>query len=465
MDFDRILSAYKSKTCVMSVERFPDGKYGNIRIAAGNKAHCDDMMNVMHRPFIPDSPYAEYFPENKNFEDFCYRCAFQGQPLHSYVRLPQMGLWLNMFLLPLESDKENTGYCVYAYDVTPDSASEQRATLSADTSAAVLQTCIKLRGGDHTRRTFCDVIRDIRNICDSEYCCILLMDQEERRCTNLCEAFRDETIADSNSIDRYNDDGFYSIVDSWKDTIGNSTCLIIKDRADMDWLATTNPAWHRSLEAAKVDSIIAFPLNYNGKLLGYMWASNFNVGNTVKIKETLELSTFFIASEIANYLLVQRLEILSTIDILTGLMNRNTMNNTIDEIKTGKRKPKAPYAVLFADLNGLKQVNDARGHSAGDHLLKKAASMLRGVFYDSEIFRAGGDEFMLIAEAMTEEEVSSRLERLKELSSKEDGLYFAVGVCFVDGDTDILKAMRIADERMYASKKEYYLANPEQKYR
>ena len=92
MDFDSILSAYKSKACVMSVEKYPDGKYGNIRIAAGNKAHCDDMMNVMHNPFIPDSPYEKYLPQNRNFEDFCYRSAVLGQPLHSYVQLPQMGL-------------------------------------------------------------------------------------------------------------------------------------------------------------------------------------------------------------------------------------------------------------------------------------------------------------------------------------------------------------------------------------
>ena len=57
MDFDSILSAYKTKTCIMSVESYEDGGYGNIRIAAGNKAHCDDMINVMHKPFIPDSPY------------------------------------------------------------------------------------------------------------------------------------------------------------------------------------------------------------------------------------------------------------------------------------------------------------------------------------------------------------------------------------------------------------------------
>ena len=89
------------------METYPDGGYGNIRIAAGNQAHCDEMARVMHRPFVPDSPYEQYLPQNMNFEDFCCRCAFKGEPLHTYVSLYQMGLWLNMFLLPLSSDKEN----------------------------------------------------------------------------------------------------------------------------------------------------------------------------------------------------------------------------------------------------------------------------------------------------------------------------------------------------------------------
>lgn len=463
MDLDSILSVYKSKTCIISVERFPDGRYGNIRIAAGNKAHCDDMMNVMHRPFIPDSPYEEYLPQNKNFEDFCCRCAFMGQPLHSYVSLPQMGLWLNMFLLPLESDKENIGYCIYSYDVTPEVDAEQRATLSADTSAAVLQTCIKLHGADNTRQTFQEVIEDIRSICDSNYCCILLIDEEERRCITLCEAFREG--APLNSIDNYNNDAFYDIVETWKDTIGDSTCIIIKDEEDMEWLRSVNPVWHKSLTESGAKSIVMFPLNHNGKLLGYMFASDFNVDNTVKIKETLELSTFFIASEIDNFQLLQRLEVLSSMDMLTGVKNRNAMNNVVDEIKAGKKTMNAPYAVLFTDLNGLKKVNDVEGHSAGDQLLKKVADMLQCVFFDSEIYRAGGDEFMILVERADKAEIELRLERLRNYSENEDEGHFAVGVCFVDGDIDILNAMRIADERMYDDKKEYYRRHPERKYR
>ena len=85
MNFEQILSAYKSKACILSVETYPGGGYGNIRIVEGNQGHYDEMARVMHRPFVPDSPYEQYLPQNMNFEDFCYRSAILGQP-HAYLR-------------------------------------------------------------------------------------------------------------------------------------------------------------------------------------------------------------------------------------------------------------------------------------------------------------------------------------------------------------------------------------------
>ena len=194
MDFDRLLSGYASKACILSVDALPNG-YGNIRIVEGNKAHYDDMEKTLHRPFVPGSPYEMYFPQNKNFEDFCYRSAFQGSPMHAYVSLPQMGLWLNMFLLPLESDKENTGYCLYIYDVTPEADPEKRASVSADTSSMVLSTCIKLRGSNDLSKTLKEVIDDIREICDSDRCNILLVDPENEKYEVMAEAIRPGAFA------------------------------------------------------------------------------------------------------------------------------------------------------------------------------------------------------------------------------------------------------------------------------
>ena len=340
MDFEKILSGYKTKTCVISVEKYPDGGYGNIRIAAGNRAHCDEMENVMHRTFIPDSPYEEYLPQNNNFEDFCYRSAILGQPLHAYVPLPQMNLWLNMFLLPLDSDKENIGYCIYSYDVSPEADAEQRSDISGDTAADVLKTCVKLRGSNDIRQTFGEIIEDIRRLCGADHCCILLTDNEQRKCINLCESMR--PACGLQPMETYLDENSYNVARSWEATIGDSSCLILKDDHDMEWLGTVNPVWRDALIAGGIRSLVLLPLKYNDVMLGFLWAVNFNVADTVKIKETLELTTFFVAAEISNYQLLQRLEIMGSVDSLTGVKNRNKMNSMIDDIISGKISMPSP---------------------------------------------------------------------------------------------------------------------------
>ncbi len=462
MDYEKLLSWYKAKACIISVDIYPDDHYGNIRIVAGNKAHCDDMLKTMHKEFIPGSPYAEYLPENKNFEDFCYRSSILGQPLHTYVELPFMNLWLNMFLLPLESDKENTGYCLYLYDVAPKADSGQRASLSADTAATVLETCIKLRGSSNIKETINEVVNNIREICESDHCCILLVDKDTRKCETFSESINPGKGV--KPMDTFLDDGFFDIAQTWDGTIGGSTCIIIKNQQDREWLESVNPLWYQSLTGAGVYNIVLFPLIYNDITLGYMWSLNFNEENTVKIKETLELTTFFIASEIANYQLLQKLKIMSTMDMLTGVKNRNAMNNTISSIIDGKIRINYPYSVIFTDLNGLKRINDQNGHTEGDNLLKTTADIFIGIFYDADVFRAGGDEFMILAYDMDEKMLEARLKRVAE-QTKKNNIQVSIGTFVVHEGDDIRTAMRKADERMYADKNAYYDKHPELKYR
>ena len=457
MDFDVLLSHYRAKACVVSVEFFPDGTYGNIRVVAGNKAHCDDMAALNH-PFEPGCPYEACFPKNPNFEDHCFRCIRDGKPLHAYVDLYMMGLWLNMFLMPLDSDQENIGYCIYCYDVAPKADSSAMADLSADTAADVLKACIKLRGSQNIRQAFQDVIEDIGAICGSDHCCVLLTDDEKHECTTFAEFLREGSCL--YPMSRYIQ-GFYEIAQTWPDTLAGSTCIIIKDEHDMEKLQEQNPIWKASLEQAGVKTVVLYPLRHGGELLGYMWALNFNVENVLKIKETLELTTFFLASEISNYLLLDKLKILSTIDTLTSVRNRNEMNNRVDRIVAGNEP--VPQGVLFADLNGLKRVNDEQGHAAGDKMLRAAASILQSVFHDGEVYRAGGDEFMILVNEISEDDVQDRVARVHFLSGKTENVRFSIGVCY--GKKDIRKAMRLADERMYAFKNGYYEAHPELKYR
>ena len=306
-----------------------------------------------------------------------------------------------------------------------------------------------------------EVISDIRKIIDAQSCVVLLSDHEKRSCSVLCESRNEYSMLAS--MNRVLDDKFYDLTLSWKDTIGGSNGLIIKNSNDWQYVKDKNPLWYESLKKEHVESLVLFPLDVNNETLGYIWACNFDINNTVRIKETIELTIYFIASEIANHKLLERLKILSSIDMLTGVLNRNEMNNRIDGLRSGATPAIKGVGIIFADLNGLKKVNDKGGHSAGDLLLKNAAIVLQNVFVEDEIFRAGGDEFMVLLSYTTEEEIVEKCKRVKALSKQYKDVNFALGYSYKNDSSDITGCLKLADQRMYEDKEKFYKEHPDLK--
>ena len=462
MDLSINLENFKCKTCIMSVEIFPDGSYGNIRVKDGNKAHAADIEMQTGHPFTPDIPYEYCFPKDMNFEDFCYRSAVLHQQMHTYVSLYQMGLWLEMYMLPLDSDEENKAYCLYSYEVTPTRNEESMSDLSPETSSAVLSTCIKLNGGNDFLKSLDAVMQDILNICGAIRCSVIYIDSENETVAVMGDASQPgfPSFLTTEEVRKE----FYKLARTWEDTLAGSTCLIVKNEQDMLEIKKRNPEWYESLMAYQVKSMVLFPLRYNENVIGYIWATNFDVNSAVKIKEVLELSTFFIAAELSNYRLVRKLEVLSSVDILTGTLNRNAMNNRVAAFGIGGKETKS-LGIIFADLNGLKRINDLMGHTAGDDLLRRAAVVLKQVFLTEEIYRAGGDEFVIIAENTSQRDFDSKVKKLREIATVNSEVSFAVGAYFTDSDIDIIKSMRMADELMYKDKEAYYEIYPDRRYR
>ena len=464
MDFQKIADGMTAMTCIVSVEKLPDGKRGKFRIVAGNRAYIDSIENpapgtqMLSDKFVPNSEYTDYLTRDLNFEDYCYGAAVEKKCLHSYAHPDRMNVWFNMMFLPLDADTDDLCYCMYMMEINFEASSERLSSISGEIASSVLETCIKLRGTNDFKATMKEVIVGIRELCDAEHCCVLVLNDIERTCYNLGESFREGSPM--LPMDTYLDSEFYDIAESWTATIAGSNCLIIKNEQDMEILKERNPVWHTSLTDAGAHNIILFPLKSRNQLLGYIWAINYDEKLAIKIKETLEVTTFILGSELGNYLLLDRLRLIGSKDMLTGVMNRNEMNNYVDSLSHGSSGD-TTVGVIFADLNGLKAVNDMEGHNSGDLLLKNAANALRTVFAESEIFRAGGDEFAIIVTGVTQKELDERIEKIRKASEKYDSLSFAIGGCVESNGSNIRVALRRADERMYEDKRKFYEKYPD----
>ena len=146
------------------------------------------------------------------------------------------------------------------------------------------------------------------------------------------------------------------------------------------------------------------------------------------------------------------------IDALTGVKNKyayedieNRLNRQIAEGDPVR------FAVVVFDLNGLKEINDTRGHQAGDRFLKTACQTICRVFQHSPVFRIGGDEFAVISQGQDYDHILELMNRMRENNAESEssgGAIIACGMARYHDDESVSAVFDRADERMYENKKD-----------
>lgn len=157
------------------------------------------------------------------------------------------------------------------------------------------------------------------------------------------------------------------------------------------------------------------------------------------------------------------LEKLSTRDELTGLYNRRGFMMLAEQELKSAFRAKRKLVVFFADMNGMKEINDKLGHKMGDRALVDTAAVLRQTFREADLVaRLGGDEYVVLAVDATPDDVrpiSNRLrdnmEALNESPSRPFRISLSVGASVYDPENDksVEALLAEADQLMYAQKK------------
>jgi len=164
----------------------------------------------------------------------------------------------------------------------------------------------------------------------------------------------------------------------------------------------------------------------------------------------------------ARLAIEEKLELLAQFDPLTGLPNRNLFQDRLAQAMALAKRNDWPMAVLFIDLDRFKLVNDTLGHSAGDKLLKAAATRLRGCIRSSDtVGRLGGDEFAAILSELAKpadaglvaQKFIDVLRQPFDLDGKETYISASIGITLFPADSDSAEALVMnADAAMYQAK-------------
>lgn len=144
-------------------------------------------------------------------------------------------------------------------------------------------------------------------------------------------------------------------------------------------------------------------------------------------------------------------------DYLTGLYNRRFFE---EEKLRLDHEDNLPLSVIFGDINGLKLINDAFGHEAGDMLIKTTASILLKCCREGDILsRTGGDEFVILMPRTNRDEALSVFHLIQQSfideSLKRENYYMNISLGFNTKEKpseDIKKVIKVAEDNMYKHK-------------
>ncbi|HZT61926.1 MAG TPA: diguanylate cyclase [Burkholderiales bacterium] len=163
-------------------------------------------------------------------------------------------------------------------------------------------------------------------------------------------------------------------------------------------------------------------------------------------------------------LLVQRARLarMAMFDALTGLPNRTLIEDRLERaIAAQRRNPATVSALLFADLDDFKRINDEHGHRAGDAVLQGVAERAAHAVRDVDsVCRWGGDEVIVLLENAGRDKIPELVERVRgaietpvDYAGLKLGVGVSIGVAIVPDDGDgVQDLIRRADRKMYEDK-------------
>lgn len=204
---------------------------------------------------------------------------------------------------------------------------------------------------------------------------------------------------------------------------------------------------------------IVMPVHQGELCIGYSIIGNFDNSISGRVLQHLVLG---IDTALGN---IRKNDVMSTMlakinqkwqyDELTGLYNRSGFINNAEKMIEEAAENKCGISVIFFDLDGLKTINDKRGHEAGDMYIKSMAEMLKKSASENDIVcRYGGDEYIVLSVQQSYEsslnKFSSVMSGIKEPVSASAGCEFGI----VSSMNELNLLVEEADKKMYILKKE-----------
>lgn len=239
-----------------------------------------------------------------------------------------------------------------------------------------------------------------------------------------------------------------NVIENWLPNLQRGESVVVPN---VEELIDVNPAGYKLFKSGNTRRFIIAPLIKNNKLRGFVGLDNPPYHNLNVINPVTKVLSHIIMATMIQLEKEDELIQMSYHDSLSGLYNRNRYIKDLEILRDWH----GSIGLLYADLNGLKEINDTEGHNGGNKAIVTISKGLSDVFFGYKIYRVGGDEFVVFCQDIKQDNFLKLLRRL-EVFVDNSPYELSVGYKWIENCQDIGKLVVDADLQMYENKRKYY---------
>lgn len=403
-----------------------------------NKAYCE-MVGRRKEELIGRSFRSVYDNADERWFDYCYEAA-KGRQVRSRMYSREVGHWLEF-----EMEPAGEGRAAFIFmNVDMDHVEKMKLRQSSNTDDIIIRLAKIMNGGESYEKAVNHMLAELGSIIHADR--LYILETDGKKVSNTFEWCREGVKPEIDTLQNLPYDEY---IGGWEKYLVHNTSLVLED---ISVLADDDPLDYENLKRQGIRSIMDSPIYDGGKLIGYIGADNYEISDAVNTQKILETISYFLGARMVNQKLLSRLDYLSHRDMLTGVRNRNSFMEKLEELEGLAH----PAGIVFGDVNGLKRANDEEGHVAGDKLLRRAAKAMQQFWGDEFVYRVGGDEFVALLPDISECDFYRKFEEFYDAMKAKENVSIAFGAQWAESGSHLNAAFNRADRKMYQDKKRHY---------
>ena len=422
--------------CIFEVLTDPFGTVKDMQFLFVNEKYAK-LVGKSTSELIGSTYYSTVSNRDEDWIRLSYQAAFMRQSVINSTYNTQFNRWFEFWAVPVYKK----GFCAFIiHDVTVQKRKEENRVITTNSNNLILD-CAKALSANEFKKGIKYTLKELGTVLKADRAAIIEANNgEPGEIYSWADKISGTGLPSKNVLAKYD---FFTL---WKKQVGENNYYICDD---ISMINSQNSEVYQIVLHGTISRYIVAALKDKTDIIGYLLIDNYSLDLDINVKEVVESISIFISEEFKNYIITQKMSYRNIHDDLTDLGNRHSYALTVDMLNGMD----IAIGVCFVDINGLKFINDAKGHDEGDKAICETANMIASVFKKKYCYRIGGDEFIALVPQITKEHFEELIEKLRK---KSKNIPVAIGAIWSDSNTDIEELINQADKLMYVNKADYF---------